>query len=688
MPPTRHPGSCVIASLLIACLFSAAWGQTAPEPLTTAIELRSLDSDIAEEGQPADITGVVIFSDAPGTIFLQDETAGAFFRPGKQTPPQPGDLVRVRGITQAGLYIPGIEDSKFEILGQPGMPEPIPANYDDLMSGRFHYQRVLIEGVVRTVNEEAEGTSVVRISLGSRVVEIYVEEPPPDEAEARWVDSRVAVSGLAAGHINARRQLVAPYLRCSGWPEFRVLSPPPKTNQVPSVSPQELLNYEVDGQGGHRVRVSGVVLATFPRGELFLRDEESAISVKLLPKPPLPKIGQTVEVLGFPEMERFSASVVDAEVTQVDPTNDAPKPLPVTLGELMSGDEDGNLVSVTGALTDWYRNESGGVLLLQEDKRSIQVYTPALSEAPAAGAQLQVTGICQVETTKSAQYRSTPESVILRMRSADDLKILRAPGWWTPRRLGSALVVLLIIVTLAGLWITLLRRQVSRQTVALRHRIEHEAALEERQRIAREFHDTLEQELAGLSLRLDAATARGKDEKLKALLTGSRNLVARIQTETRNLVADLRDTSGEFAELEPALRELVSRQSRETGPKITCELEDDESLPPLPSRTVHHLKMIAQEAITNALKHAEAQHIELRVTHEANELILTVSDDGRGFDVEQETRGKPGHFGCMGIRERSTKVGAQVSWRKNDAQGTTLEVRLPLPESETSPATS
>ncbi|MCB1228852.1 MAG: sensor histidine kinase [Verrucomicrobiae bacterium] len=650
--------------------------------LHTAAEVRSLSAEEADEGKMVDLTAVVTFADAPGTIFIQDETAGTFFRPGQAIPPQPGDEVRVRGKTQPGLYLPGIEDATFEVLGHPGVPEARPVTFDDLMSGRFHYQRVAIEGVVRTIVPEEEGASLVRVALGSRIVEVQVEQPPSGDED--WIDSRVRVAGLAAGHINARRQLVAPYLRCADWTAFTRLQPGREPETTSLLSPEQLLNFDVDGQGGHRVRVRGTVLAAFPRGEIFLRDEASAVAVRLKPDISAPAIGDRVEVMGFPQMDRFSASLADAEILVLEPgaAGDV-APLPVSFSELMDGAEDGNLVSIEAALVDRYRTESGGVLVLQVGRQTVQARVPSLPEAMLTGTQLRVTGICQVESIRGSEYRSTPASVSLRVRNANDIEVLGAPSWWTARRLGTVLVVLLVAMTLAALWIILLRRQVIHQTVALRHRIEHEAALEERQRIAREFHDTLEQELAGLSLRLDAAVATGGEGKLRGLLEGSRSLVSRIQTETRNLVSDLRDDGDdESLSLEGALGELAARQPADLGPEIRFEAASPTPLSNLPPRTVHHLKMIAREAVANALKHAQASRIDLILDGDDEATVMKVVDDGRGFDTEGETRGKSGHFGCMGIRERCARIGATVDWRSAPGGGTTLEVRLPVADKD------
>jgi signal transduction histidine kinase len=226
----------------------------------------------------------------------------------------------------------------------------------------------------------------------------------------------------------------------------------------------------------------------------------------------------------------------------------------------------------------------------------------------------------------------------------------------------------IILVTLV--WITQQRRQIAR----LQSRIIHQATLDERQRIAREFHDTLEQELAGLSLRLDAAATRPLEDKARVLLDASRSLVSRIQGEARNLVSDLRDTS--FPTTLPEALEVLAGRAREHFQNVTLEVMPPPV--PLPPHLVHHLRMIAQEAVTNAIKHAQASSITLSAAFDDRQLILRVKDDGRGFAAADETHGLPGHFGCVGIRERCRKIGADVEWQSSPGKGACIVVKLPL----------
>jgi signal transduction histidine kinase len=376
-------------------------------------------------------------------------------------------------------------------------------------------------------------------------------------------------------------------------------------------------------------------------------------------------------------MGRFSASIADAELVQ-QTAGPAPAPLAIPSPDEFAGTHDGNLLRVGGVIHEASKSEGATTVELAGKTQSMQVRIPEGIDPPAIGARVQLTGICQVESAaqSTSGYTTRPGLVTLRVRFASDIVTVQSPSWWTSRRLATALGILAATVILAGLWITALRSQVRRQTQALRMRIEAEAALEERQRIAREFHDTLEQELAGVSLRLDALATRSLDDTGRSLITASRNLVSRIQTETRDLINDLRDPTETAGDLGAALAGVAARHPADSG--VQVQVDCTAPLPSLPPAFVHDLRMLAREAVTNAIKHGRATEVTLRVELRASALRLQIADNGCGFDPALLDRKKRGHFGCEGIRERARKIGAAVAWHSSPSGGTTVEVTVPL----------
>lgn len=688
---------------LLILLLLGGWTNARAE-LTTALGVRSLTAEQSREKLPVSLRGVISFIESTGTAFIQDATAGTHIhmKPGRSDL-RIGDEVEVRGVTMPGLYLPGVEVRELKIPGHGSAPTAVPAGYDDLATGRFHYQTVVVEGVGRSLSPLDENRALLRLAMGSRVIEVRIDTPP--ESAPDVIDARLRVTALAAGGINDRRQLVFPYLRVTDW-ENVIIAEPARAIEKLAVTPvARLLRFGAQDEAAHRVRVRGVVLASFADGRLFVRDVmpeptvppsdeagkqnepllANALGIRLNGPTTVP-IGQVVEAVGFPVMDRFSATLVDSIVDRTvhapalpaDSVLDASPSRLSKPAALLSGSHDSDLVMLEAQLVDLFRSADGIELRLDADGASVRALLPAASTMPsvALGSMLELTGICQVESSTDTGFRSRPDRALLLLRHADDLRLVHAPTWWTARRLIQALGALVGVLVGGALWITILRRQVARQGAALRERIASEAALEERQRIAREFHDTLEQELAGLSLRLDAATTRPLDEKARGLLDTSRHLVSRIQSEARNLVADLRTDPHASADLTVALRELADHALHDL---YSYKLDIPDPIPELPAHLVHHLRMIAQEAITNALKHAQPTLITIGLRLTEGRLVLRIEDNGRGFDPDDETHGKPGHFGCVGIRERCRLIGAEAEWQSQPGKGTSIIVILPLP---------
>lgn len=673
----------LVATLILACASLAAAAEE--RLLTKAIEVRSLTPAEAESGIPVRLRGIVVFVEGISSIFIQDETSTTFFR--VRVPPQlpkVGDEIEIETKTRMGLYLPGLDYSVVRVLGRKPLPPGIPVQYDDLHFGRYHYRRVTVEGVVRSVVPLVDARnkrSRVRLALGSRVIEVRVEALPQAQS---LVDCKVRISGLAGGMINTvRRQLVAPALHVPDWNDVEVIAPAPAPAELPHISAEELLAFRLEGLGERRIRTEGIVTAVFPDGGAYLRQGELAFAVRFIHAPALLP-GDQVKLVGFPSMEQFSASLLDAEILEKSP---GPRLGPIdvkTFDELYTGQHDSRLVRVIATLRDSFKTETGITLLAQQGERVIPVRISASDDPPPAGARVRITAICQVEgATFNSGFASRPTLISLRAAAPSDIELLNPPSWWTPRRLTTVLAALAGAVLLAGLWIAMLRRQVTRQTDALRQRIESEAALEERQRIAREFHDTLEQELAGVSLRLDALATRPLDDKGLSLTTATRNLVSRIQTETRDLISDLRDPAELAGDLGAALQAVASRQSADRGVEVAFVPLTE--LPTLPTAAVHDLRMIARESVTNAVKHGHASRILIETALERDKVALRIVDNGMGFDPGASLD-KRGHFGCAGIRERARKLGAAVTWHSRPGHGATVQLALPLSALQPTPA--
>jgi signal transduction histidine kinase len=664
--------------LLLLATFTGAIAQEVPRrTLTTAAQLRALSPEEAALKHPVRLRAVVTLVAPERSVFLRDETGPTFIAARSQALTlAPGQVIEVEGVSFPGLYVTGVTATRVTVVGAAPLPEPIPATFAQLASGRLNYDWVEVRGVVRSFAAGRDEGAVLTLAMGDGRLEIHANAAPPEEG-ARLVDAAVRVRGLAAGFINDRRQLVAPQMRIADLAAVTIEEPAPEDPwALAPVPAAHLLRFEPVGAPGRRVKVRGVVTHHVAGRALFLRDAGIGLFVETAQAEPV-EAGAVVEALGFPEMGRYSAQLRDAVFRVVD-TTDAPEPVSVTAKALVDGAHDADLVRLEAELLEVLRSTEAVVLLLRAGETALQARIGAEPGAPLVelrpGSRLRLDGVARVEHAdfQVTGFRTRARSLELLLRRAADVRVLHAPSWWTAGRLAIAASALLLLFLVAFAWAAMLQRRVRAQTAVIGEKLKTEAALEERQRIAREFHDTLEQELVGLALRLDAAAPKVSDAKPRELLDGARRLVTRIQDEARGFLWNLRDRTLEATALREAIACAVT--GHEPGPAIAVREEGEPRR--LPGRIEHELLRLAQEATANAVRHAAAQHITVTLHYTDDAVTLTISDDGRGFDPACEGA-RPGHFGLTGMQERVKRLGGTFALRSAKGQGTAIEAMVP-----------
>jgi signal transduction histidine kinase len=471
------------------------------------------------------------------------------------------------------------------------------------------------------------------------------------------VDAEVKVTGIAESIYNGKRQLIS----------VRLLTPGAKFLEVKRAAPQDaavapprpigsLRQFSPDEPSAHRVKVQGIVTLQ-QRGEcLFIRDGTGSIRLETSERDPVSP-GDRVEVLGFPAIYDYTLVLEDSVFRKVGTAPPVP-PVELTVKEALQGNHDADLICMNARLLDQFRTPDQLVLVLEEGDT---LFRAQLAEPKAGavtirdGAWLRVTGICLAQLN----YLS-PRTFQMVLRSPADLLVLRRPSWWTAQRMHWALYVLTGVLCGVGIWVWTLQKQVSRQTRSIRDKIEREAVLQERMRIAREFHDNLEQELAGVRMQLETsvATVATAPETAVASLKMARTMICHSQAEVHRSVWELRSQMLENNSLSSALSAAV--RSLESGVPMEISI----SGPPrtLPLRVESNLLRIAQEATTNALKHAQPLQVFVQLDYEPQGVRLKICDDGRGFYVDGAPGGNVGHFGLLGMRERVDKMGGTLQY--------------------------
>jgi len=203
----------------------------------------------------------------------------------------------------------------------------------------------------------------------------------------------------------------------------------------------------------------------------------------------------------------------------------------------------------------------------------------------------------------------------------------------------------------------------------------YDAVLAERTRIAREIHDTLAQGYVGVSLQLEliSRTIAASPENAARLVGQAQEFVRKNLDEARQSIWDLRGQPGARPDLVKALRSALEDARRDSG--LGGDLEVKGAYRPLPVATEEQLVKIGREALSNAVRHGQAQNIRLRLLFDPECITLLVQDDGCGFD-QNDVLARDGHYGLVGMRERAESIGASFTLETAMKEGTTVSVKL------------
>jgi signal transduction histidine kinase len=231
----------------------------------------------------------------------------------------------------------------------------------------------------------------------------------------------------------------------------------------------------------------------------------------------------------------------------------------------------------------------------------------------------------------------------------------------------------LLILLLAALVFFVFRRRVKR--------VEREfgAVMGERNRIAREIHDTLAQGYVGISVQLEVL-----GELLRQNLLGpAATHLEKTKAQVREGLDDARQSIWALRSQDSAEQTLPIRLSRLVekvhSKRLTATFDAHGAYRPLAPETEKELLRIAQEAMQNALKHASATQLTVRMEYREHSVALTIADNGKGFVIAQAPSQSGGHYGLTGMRERAALIHARISIESQPGHGATIRVEVDAP---------
>jgi signal transduction histidine kinase len=410
-----------------------------------------------------------------------------------------------------------------------------------------------------------------------------------------------------------------------------------------------------------KVTVHGIVTLTSP--VLFIQDPGGGLAIERSDQRLPLEIGDEVEATGDLAPGDFSSVLKNASVRVMWSHSPVPA-VSVTASQATSGKYDAMFIEIEGTLEQKERGPDQSVIMtLANGSQNFRAIVSGKGRASLPWtleekSRLRLQGICVVDPAYT--QNQTPFAVIL--PAIDDIQVVQRPPWWSTAHIMVAIVLLLLMVLGA-------------QAIHARiERMKLRAVYEERERLAHEMHDTLAQSFAGIGFQLQAIQDEvGNETELREHLDLATDLVRTSHEEARRSISALRSDTVEKLGLLQALEGCAARIANGGPMKVRVQSlggGDPRSITP---RIADALYRIGQEAIANAVRHADASKMEISLIYEASAWRLLIEDDGRGFPSGEDSAG----FGIRGMGKRAESIGATLDIRSSPGKGTSVQVRVP-----------
>jgi signal transduction histidine kinase len=649
-------------------------------PISSVGAVQSLPLAEASRALPVRVRGLV--TDSKSAIYerlmsIQDDTRGIFVVVISYTNNLPnfGEYVEVQGHSGAGDFAPVIIADKITSLGTGRLPEPVLPTWTELLNGSMDVQWAEIQGLVTGVQ-----SNTLSLLMPEGQMDVVMDGYDRFNLEP-YMKSVVRIRGVLYAMWNAatREVRVGSVMMRNASISVKVPAPADPFDAVVK-TPRELLLFDSQATAFRRVKVRGQIVYA-DETKLFLEEDGAGLRVLPSEKNDL-CAGDVVEVVGYPDISRTALLLRDAKIRKTGVAM-LPAPKNLTKSEWTQNYLDATRVRVDGQLLGWHLEQGTTVLEMQSGQYLYlaRILSPDLAEQISlrAGSKLELTGV-YVGHGRTQNQSTEAEAFELLLNSPKDIVVLSQTSWWTLQRLLILTGGLLVILTIAAIWITQLRRLVEQRTTQLRseiherEKIERQHALEaERSRIARDLHDDLGASLTEISVLANTGQRPKVDE------TSHANLFHTIAGKARTLIAAL-DVI--VWAVDPEDNSLQSFADYVTGhtedffshTDIACRFKVPVAFPQmtLDGRVRHDLLMAVKEALNNIVRHAEATEVEFGMAVEDGRLAIDMTDNGKGFEV-----GGGGH-GLKNLPARLTKLGGTCVVESRVGGGTTVKIRLPL----------
>ena len=695
-----------IPAMFTAIGFATAVAAASGDTLHTIAELNDFDEDSTRRYTPFCITGTVqsVRSPSDGRLIVSDREDWIEINNFSNLRPNPGDRVAITGRAHMSQHQEvDMAAQEIALLGRDTVAKPIELPLNRLDEDAHHLRTIITEGVViDAFPDEIDTNNRILILKDEETImpAAFPAEQITDADLTSLLDAKIRIKGSFIRSVSGGRKFSGPLIDGEARRNITVVDPAPEDPFA--APPLEKSLYRSPREIARRGKrsVAGEILAVWNGNRAMLRtDDDRIVNLTLAHGQNLPAPGETVIVAGYPETDLFRLNltrtivrVVSADSPAVDPEDAI-----TDLGSVFNGKDGpttidpashGRLLRIRGTVQSVPSSESASRRLLLAAGR--HKLTVDLSNRPDAatgidvGAVVEATGRCLLEIDSWSPDDIFPRirSVVLVIRTPDDLNVIARPPWWTPVRL--LVVITLLLVALIGvyIWNRVLQQLVNRRGRELYREQVARAIAEfktgERTRLAVELHDSLSQTLAGVACQV-AASAKTLDRNpavARRCIETADKILNSCRTELRQCLFDLRSNTLEEPNFSAAIRKTLDQLGGNAA--ITIRFNVPRSR--LKDTAAHAILAIIRELTGNALRHGEATEVKIAGAIEDGRILFSVRDNGRGFDPAACDGPVQGHFGLEGIRNRLEKLNGSFTVDSKPGAGTKATVTIPLPQ--------
>jgi signal transduction histidine kinase len=434
---------------------SASMGTNgAPAIITLAERIREMSLQQAQKNQPVSLRGMILWSH-PDTPFVYVEDASGGVRVDnprwrRNASTQAGTLYEVRGNVTPGEYVPEVTNAIMNRFGYAEVEDGPMVTFEDAMTGTESGRWVTMRGYVRDVST-VKGLSRLDFSTSGGEFSVWT---PFADTFAGMKGSVVRAQGVCEVIADSRHRLTGVQL----WsPETRFIyveeRAPDDVFALPLYKMDSLRRFDVQNSLSRRVHTEGTVLLQAPGSHLYLQDGDSSLFVLTRDREPL-ELGDRVEVVGLAGNEGRGFLLREATYRKIGKGAEAK---PVRLGSYRTVNPEfgGLLATGTGAILNLAENNRETHLLIKGENASFEAVLPrdgpnAGGEAPKLelGSTVAVTGVYEIQSDEYGR----PRSFVLRLRSGNDINLIKSPPWWTFAKLLWVLLGFAAISMLVSSW--------------------------------------------------------------------------------------------------------------------------------------------------------------------------------------------------------------------------------------------